>query len=691
MKTIQNLILSTLFLCCLTTANNVLAQCGAGEVEVTFEFHTDAYGYESYWELVPGGNACGNGTIESGGNTAQLNCSSGGAPFTAGPGNGYGNAQTITVDGICVAEGMALTLHHVDDYGDGGLEIGVFVNGYQIDYFEGSGAGNVFNFSADLPPAFDLEAYEIHKPYTYMQPGAVEVEVAMFNPGLTTITDLIINYQVDNQTVQSAPVSGLGIANFSTEEIEHPTPWNATNGIYELKAWASSLNGNTDMNNVNDTVYRTVEVGPSTPNIIDSYLSANGVIQEEMGSSSDGLDKPTDLDFHPVLTRKELWVINKKTEANGGSTTTYYDAGEPNQTSETRKDGNNWHFMSLPTGIAFGENENFANSSGVFDANHDGGTPFSGPALWSSDPAIYAQPSGGNGSHLDMLHESPECQGIAHGKGNAYWVFDGYSNDIVMYDFKEDHGPGNSYHSDAILHRYADDQVAKDPADKVVSHLVLDKSSGWLYVVDHGNDRVFRIDVNSGTVGGQPTYIGGEPVAEYRYITGYTQENVVTSGLQKPAGIDIVEDRMIVSDYETSDIIIYDISSMPATELGRISTGATGIMGVKIGPEGRIWYVDYDSNKLYRVEGQGVNVSEQTQLDFSVYPNPTHTGFFKVNVRSANVHLAEIYDLSGKLVHTRTFTGSELIDVGLESGVYLVRITNTETGLKGERKLIVTK
>jgi hypothetical protein len=290
-----------------------------------------------------------------------------------------------------------------------------------------------------------------------------------------------------------------------------------------------------------------------------------------------------------------------------------------------------------------------------------------------------------------MLHESPECQGIAHGKGNAYWVFDGYSNDIVMYDFKEDHGPGNSYHSDAILHRYADDQVAKDPADKVVSHLVLDKSSGWLYVVDHGNDRVFRIDVNSGTVGGQPTYIGGEPVAEYRYITGYTQENVVTSGLQKPAGIDIVEDRMIVSDYETSDIIIYDISSMPATELGRISTGATGIMGVKIGPEGRIWYVDYDSNKLYRVEGQGVNVSEQTQLDFSVYPNPTHTGFFKVNVRSANVHLAEIYDLSGKLVHTRTFTGSELIDVGLESGVYLVRITNTETGLKGERKLIVTK
>ncbi len=691
MKTIKNLIEGTIICCCLFISNQTIAQCGAGEVEITLEFHTDAYGYESYWELVPGGNPCGNGTIESGGNTAQLGCNSGGAPYTASPGNGYGNAQTITVDGICVSEGAALTLHHIDDYGDGGLEIGVFVNGYQIDYFEGSGAGNVFNFNADLPPAYDLEAYQIHTPYTYMQPGAVEIEVALFNPGLTTITDLTINYQVDNQPVQSASVSGLNIANYTTEEVEHPTPWIAWNGTFELKIWATDLNGNADMNNVNDTVYRTVEVGPPTPNIIDSYLSATGVIQEQIGSSADGLDKPTDLDFHPVLTRKELWVINKKTEANGGSTTTYYNVGESNQTEETREDGNNWHFMSLPTGIAFGENENFANSSGVFDANHDGGTPFSGPALWSSDPAIYAQPSGGNGSHLDMLHESPECQGIAHGKANAYWVFDGYSNDIVMYDFKEDHGPGNSYHSDAIVHRYADDQVAKDPADKVVSHLVLDKTTGWLYVVDHGNDRVFRIDVNSGNVGGQPTYIGGEPVAEYRYITGYTQEDVVTTGLQKPAGIDIVEDRMIVSDYETSDIIIYDISSMPATELGRISTGATGIMGVKIGPEGRIWYVDYDANKLYRVEGQGVGINEQQEVTFSLYPNPSADGSFRVQVESENVHALQVFDLSGKVVYESRLTRSRTINTDLQSGIYVIRITDIESGYRGEQKLIITK
>jgi hypothetical protein len=689
MKIFNQLILSTLFLCLASFPMMSKAQCGAGEVEITLELHTDAYGYESYWELVPGVNSCGSGTIASGGNTAQLNCNSGGAPYTATPGNGYGNAQTYTVNNICVAEGASLTLYHVDDYGDGGLEIGVFVNGYQIEYFEGSGAGNTFNFSADLPPAYDLEAYQIHTPYTYMQPGAVDIEVAFFNPGLNTITDLTVNYQVDNGAVQSSSVTGLSIANYETEEIEFPNPWVASNGVYELKIWADNLNGNADMNNQNDTVYRTVEVGPGLQNIIDSYLGLSSYQFEQLGSSSDGLDKPTDLDFHPVLSRKELWVINKKTEANGGSTTTYYNAGETNQTSETREDGNSWHFMSLPTGIAFGENENFANSTGVFDANHDGGTPFTGPALWSSDPTIYAQPSGGNGSHLDMLHESPECQGIAHEKGNAYWVFDGYSDDIVMYDFKEDHGPGNSYHSDAIVHRYADDEVAKDPSNKVVSHLVLDKETGWLYVVDHGNDRVFRIDINSGSVGGQPTYIGGEPLAEYRYITGYTQEDVVTTGLAKPSGIDIIENRMIVSDYETSDIIIYDISSMPAIELGRINTGASGIMGVKIGPEGRIWYVDYDGNKLYRIEGQGVGIEEARTLTSSLYPNPSNGSSVIISSPELGTIELEILDVAGKTVYASQFAQRIELNLNLNAGIYIVRLRHSGSGLSSEQRLII--
>ncbi|MFT5956375.1 MAG: hypothetical protein ACI87V_000241, partial [Flavobacteriales bacterium] len=43
------------------------AQCPEGQLEVDLEIATDNWGYEVYWEIVPAGNACGNGTIGSGG------------------------------------------------------------------------------------------------------------------------------------------------------------------------------------------------------------------------------------------------------------------------------------------------------------------------------------------------------------------------------------------------------------------------------------------------------------------------------------------------------------------------------------------------------------------------------------------------------------------------------------------------
>jgi hypothetical protein len=64
------------------------------------------------------------------------------------------------------------------------------------------------------------------------------------------------------------------------------------------------------------------------------------------------------------------------------------------------------------------------------------------------------QPSGGNGSHLDMLHGSPFSMGIAHEVDNVFWVCDDWNKDIVRYDFVGDHGPGNDDHSDAIVNRY---------------------------------------------------------------------------------------------------------------------------------------------------------------------------------------------------------------------------------------------
>ena len=72
-----------------------------------------------------------------------------------------------------------------------------------------------------------------------------------------------------------------------------------------------------------------------------------------------------------------------------------------------------------------------------------------------------------------MLHESQYARGIASEEDNVFWVFDGNNNDLVRYNFVEDHGPGNGYDGDAIIHRYSDNSVSKDVNNKVVSHLVV--------------------------------------------------------------------------------------------------------------------------------------------------------------------------------------------------------------------------
>lgn len=655
--------------------NSANAQCSAGEVEVVIDVSTDAYGYETYWELIPSGSGCGNGTIFAGGNSA-VGCGGAGAQNQT-PG-GYGNNLTITEGPWCLTEGASYDIVWIDDWGDGGLSFLVKIGGFPAYQFDGTGSGNTFTFVANAPLAEDAAVESIAMP-GYLEEGvAHDVRATIKNVGSTNITTLEMFWSYNGGATQSSVITGLNIAPFDEEIVTHAdmlTPW--VNGAYPISVWTGEVNGVADLGIGNDSTSKVVEVGPGTPNYIDQYIGSTPSLTT-IGNSSDGVNTPRDLDFHPILNRYELWVINKGTENSGGSTVTFENAGMGNQTSALKSDGNAWHFMSLPTALAFSDNTNFATTTGVYDANHNGGQPFTGPSLWSSDPAIYAQPSGGNGSHLDMLHESPECQGMAHDFDNAFWVFDGYNSDIVFYDFVDDHGPGNDDHSDAIIRRYSDVAVAKDPGDHIVSHMILDKNTDWLYVVDHGNDRVFRINTTTGNIGGTPSFGPFETLAEYSNVTGYTWENVVTTGLVEPSGIDLIEDRLIVSDHSNGDIIIYDINTIPATELGRVQTGTPGVMGVKIGPDGKIWYVNATTNEVVRVEALGVTVEETEQArQLALYPNPA-TDQLTLSVKGANWKggVVTIMDASGRVVHTEAnYQGMPMSIRHLNGGVYFVNMT----------------
>ena len=344
----------------------------------------------------------------------------------------------------------------------------------------------------------------------------------------------------------------------------------------------------------------------------------NKVNFRKVGDVDDGLNTPRDLEFNPGVSG-ELWVVNRTDD----SVSIFSDAGTADQSSQHIIDPFAMHFMDEVSSIAFGDamheptdalnfgtcQESTNTYNGQGDANY-----FMGPALWSSDPEIFGVSnqeaiSGLSamfgyytdlGSHLDMLHESPLCMGIAHDYDNVYWVFDGYNESIYRYDFQEDHDPGWDDHSDGIMARYVEGEVAYVP--DVPSHMVLDQDSRLLFIADTGNNRIAVLDTESGAQG--DNLVTMEPGT-----THYEMDNAILAtfidgdefGLVAPTGVDIVDGVLLVTDNETSEVIAFDTNG---EEIDRLYTGVESgsLMGIAARSIEDIWLVSATENRLYRLQ-----------------------------------------------------------------------------------------
>ena len=681
------LVRSLTVLSCTLVSLSLHAQCGVGEAEVIIQVSTDGYGAEAYWELLPLGGTCGSGALFAGGNPL-VGCNGAGAQ--AQPTGGYANNVTVNEGPWCLPLGTAFDIFWADDWGDGGVTFSVLVDGQLTAQFTGTDGApaETFTFVVQPPAAYDVELVRLNTPLYAPEGTDLFITGDVRNTGLQTITDLQLAYTVDggSPVVATLPVN---LAAGATLAFRHALPWSTSGlGFHQIAVYPGQLNGNPDGNAYNDTLVMTTKVHPPTPNIIDQYINGQPVLNVVADSDEDLL-VPRDLDFHPDPDRNELWVINKDVPSTGGSTVTFFNAGAPDMSYMWKRDPNAWHFMSLPTALAMGDNGFFATCPGIFDANQNGGDPFTGPSLWSADTSIYADVIYGPlGSHFDMLHVTPNSQGMAHERWNRYWVVDGFNGDIVMNDFTVDHGPGNSWHGDAIIRRYADFTITKDPNDHIVSHTVFDKATGWLYVVDHGGQRVLRLDTQGGTVAGPGNYGPWESYAEYSMVSGYAWDVVVNTGLVQPAGIDVIGDRLLVSDHANGDIVIYDISTMPAVELGRVATGNAGLMGIRIGPDGRIWGVNATTHQLVRVDPAVVtDIADLEVESFRAYPSPNDGALWLTGDVAVGAPLV-IRDACGRMVLSSSWPSpGEAIDVqALPAGLYLVEMPSTGRSLRFVRR-----
>lgn len=317
------------------------------------------------------------------------------------------------------------------------------------------------------------------------------------------------------------------------------------------------------------------------------------------GTEANELSWPRDLEFAPETGL--LWVA----DSDFSGMVIFTDAGTDQQTVEKRVDYYAGHFMDTVSSIAFGTDNTFSSCQESRDDWNDypqAEDDFMGPTLWDADLDVFAAVGQTDdwqtqeGSHLDMLHQSPWCMGIAHDHDNAYWAFDGLNSRIVYYDFHDDHGPGGADHSDGEEVFYEDVIVTR--VEGVPGHMVKDPGSDWLYINDTGTGRVIRLDTASGDRGnhrGDPNWDG---VAIFDEVEGATVETIV-DGLDQPSGLVLSAGRLFVAEYGTGRIRVFDLDG---AELTSYETDAVGLMGLTMAPDGALWYTDGPGAQVVRID-----------------------------------------------------------------------------------------
>ncbi|MCB9663606.1 MAG: hypothetical protein H6732_05820 [Alphaproteobacteria bacterium] len=331
---------------------------------------------------------------------------------------------------------------------------------------------------------------------------------------------------------------------------------------------------------------------------------------EVVARKADGLARPQDLAFDP-WEDDLLWVVNRRDR----TVTFVEEASSDAPRTSTVEDPYAVHFMERVSSIAFGAPRTFGTCQDGRNT-YGGAVPgdgFMGPALWSADRDIFAtsNPEAVEyltnlhgmptdlGSHLDMLHESPFCVGIAWEADNVYWVFDGSDGAVVRYDFQTDHGVGYDDHSDGIIARYAPGSLSR--VSGTVGHVVFDQVTRRVLVADSGNGRIAVLDADAGARGAA---LGSkEPGVDHHLMADVQVDTLVDGqavGLERPAGLWLVDDHLVATDAATGHVFVFDAEGGLVAELDT-GLGPDALAGVTGRSLEDLWLVDVAGNRVLRL------------------------------------------------------------------------------------------
>ena len=431
----------------------------------------------------------------------------------------------------------------------------------------------------------------------------------------------------------------------------------------------------------------------------------------EVVADGPAFDKPTALAFRPG-DDGELWVTNR---GNDSIAIVSDPAGQA--TVVNRRDGYAEHFVARPSGIAFDDTgEQFAVSN---DSNNEvrgltfklnpernryfKNNNFMGPTLFQTETYALAgqskeyledwpQPGYGHdppddstrrhecpdeywskeasacvfpreGSHLDMLHETPLAAGILHWTSNVYYLLDGCGKrtatnrcrgdgHVVMADFNRDHEEGNGFHGDGVIRRFPDAPFRR--ARGVPSGIVRHGRS--IYYADTGAGVVRRLQPDTGRrqvlIGpwhpGRPSHRkhgtgisdwsdaahappdGDEPAAiddwiatagdqrligrpgvcwikpqeslgEYSNVVGARARASISGSIRRPAGLAADDDHLYVADNATGRIHSFAWEGMRPGPVLETGSEALGGLAIDASDAGWVYFADSVEDSVGRI------------------------------------------------------------------------------------------
>ena len=240
------------------------------------------------------------------------------------------------------------------------------------------------------------------------------------------------------------------------------------------------------------------------------------------------------------------------------------------------------------------------------------------------------------------------------------------------------------------------------------------RSNGDLWIADVGQDAIEEVDkitsplpntglnfgwrcyegnaVYSTTIGPCPAYASTvPPLTQYTHASGRCSitGGYFYSGTMYPN----FQNKYFFADFCTAEIGYTTTGAITwaydaPNYLGTFGEDMNGELYVSINAA----YSPTTASTIYKLIDTSLSISEFEKNGFSLYPNPAKTEVFIKNSTETTLSKVQVFDLTGKLVMTKTIENNETVPsvniAALSSGLYMIAVEDV-TGNHYQSKLVI--